>query len=147
LPVDLTDSEVNLLQSLAQRREELDRRVGQIELREGLLKAAEKRVDEKIAKLAEMQSTLQSLLKQFDAKTDAQLESLVKTYEAMKPKDAARIWDELEMPVLLQLVERMREMKTAPILSAMNPEVARKVTDELMRRRQLPGAAGLGKNG
>jgi flagellar motility protein MotE (MotC chaperone) len=147
LPLDLTDSEIGLLQSLAQRREALDQRAHALELREGLLQAAEKRLDAKIAKLGELQTTLQGLLKQYDTKSDAQLQSLVKIYETMKPKDAARIWNELEMPVLLQVVERMREMKAAPILAAMNPDAAKRVTDELIRRRQLPGSPLAGGNG
>jgi flagellar motility protein MotE (MotC chaperone) len=142
LPIDFTDSEIGLLQSLAQRRDELDRKAKEMELREGLLKATEKRIDDKIAKLGELQASLQGLLKQYDAKTDAQLQSLVKTYGAMKPRDAARIWDQLDMPVLLQLVEHMQERKTAPILAAMSPETAKRITDELIRRRKLPGANG-----
>jgi flagellar motility protein MotE (MotC chaperone) len=144
LPLDLTDAEFGLLQSLAQRHEDLERqardREQALDLREGLLKAAEKRLDDKIAKLGELQASLDALLKKYDSKTDAQLQSLVKTYEAMKPRDAARIWDELDMSVLIQLVEHMREQKAAPILAAMNPDTAKRVTDELIHRRQLPGS-------
>lgn len=146
LPIDFTDSEIGLLQHLSQRREELDKRAREMELREGLLKATEKRLDDKIAKLGELQASLQGLLKQYDTKTDAQLKSLVKTYETMKPKDAARIWDQLDMPVLIQLVENMREQKAAPILAAMSPANAKRITDELIRRRQLPGST-LGAKG
>lgn len=144
LPIDLTDSEFGLLQNLAQRHEDLERqahdREQALDLREGLLKAAEKRLDDKIAKLSELQASLDDLLKKYDTKTDAQLQSLVKTYETMKPRDAARIWDELDMSVLIQLVEHMREQKAAPILAAMNPDTAKRVTDELVHRRQLPGS-------
>ncbi|HLI13175.1 MAG TPA: hypothetical protein VKY65_16400 [Alphaproteobacteria bacterium] len=146
-PVDFTDSEISLLQSLSQRRAELDQRAREIDLREGVLKAAEKRVDEKIAKLGEMQATLQDLLKKFDVKTDEQLRSLVKIYENMKPRDAARIWDELEVPVIIQVVDRMNERKASAILAAMNPDVAKRVTDELIRRRQLPGDAAASGSG
>jgi flagellar motility protein MotE (MotC chaperone) len=151
LPLDLTDAEFGLLQNLAQRREDLDRqardREQALDLRDGLLKAAEKRLDDKIARLSELQASLDGLLKKYDSKTDAQLQSLVKTYEAMKPRDAARIWDELDMSVLIQLVEHMREQKAAPILAAMNPETAKRVTDELVHRRQLPRSDIPGPNG
>src|SRR3546814_4430099 len=60
--------------------------------------------------------------------SEGQMQSLVKIYESMKPKDAARIFEELDMEVLLEVVERMKERKTAPILAEMNPERAKTVT-------------------
>ena len=56
----------------------------------------------------------------------------------MKPKDAARIFDELDMVVLLPVVERMKERVTAPILAKMNAAKARAITEELASRRDLP---------
>src|SRR5215472_7111165 len=43
--------ELQLLQTLAQRRDELERRAGEIDQREALLQAAEQRINDKIAKL------------------------------------------------------------------------------------------------
>lgn len=62
----------------------------------------------------------------------------MRVYEAMRPRDAAAILDELEMPVLLQVIDRMREAKAAPILAAMRPDRARAVTSELSRLRSRP---------
>jgi flagellar motility protein MotE (MotC chaperone) len=59
----------------------------------------------------------------------------VKTYETMRPRDAAAVFDELDMPVLVQIVDRMRESKTAPVLGAMRPDRARLLTSELARHR------------
>ena len=53
----------------------------------------------------------------------------------MRPRDAAAVFDELEMPVLVQIVDRMREAKAAPVLGAMRPERARLLTAELARVR------------
>ena len=50
---------------------------------------------------------------------------LVKLYESMKPRDAAAIFNELDMPVLLQVLDRMKEAKAAPVLAAMQPDKAR----------------------
>ena len=59
----------------------------------------------------------------------------MKIYENMKPKDAARIFEELDMAVLLDVIERMKERKTAPILAQMNPKRAKAITLELAKRR------------
>ncbi len=42
------------------------------------------------------------------------------------------------MVVLLDVVERMKERKTAPILASMNPKRAKEITLELAQRRDLP---------
>jgi flagellar motility protein MotE (MotC chaperone) len=139
-PLTMTDEEVSLLQSLAERRQELDRRASQVEEREALLQAAEKRVAEQVDGLKALQKTIEDLLKQHEKQTEAQYNSLVKIYESMKPKDAARIFEQLDMDVLLPVVERMKERKSAPILAKMNPEKAKKITTELAQRRQLPTA-------
>jgi len=56
----------------------------------------------------------------------------------MKPKDAARVFDTLDMPILLDVLQRMKERLAAPILANMDPERAKSVTVELAQRRQLP---------
>jgi len=135
---EMTDEELVLLQSLSQRREQLEQRAREIDEREVLLKAAEQRIDQRIAELEGLQRSIESLLIQHDEQTEAQMQSLVKIYESMKPKDAARIFEELDMEVLLEVVERMKERKTAPILAQMNPQRAKTVTLELAQRRELP---------
>jgi len=134
-PLLMTDEELNLLQALGERRQELDRRESQIAEREALLAAAERRLEEKVASLKELQTAIEASLQQRDGEDNAQIESLVKIYESMKPKDAARIFDQLDLAVLMPVVEQMKERKTAPILAKMAPTKAREVTAELARRR------------
>lgn len=135
---DLTDEELGLLQSLSQRREELEQRAREVDEREVLLKAAEQRIEQKIRELEGLQESIEALLVEHDEQTEAQMKSLVKIYESMKPKQAARIFEELDMEVLLEVVERMKERKSAPILAQMNPQRAKAVTLELAQRRELP---------
>ncbi|MFT5488856.1 MAG: flagellar motility protein MotE (MotC chaperone), partial [Alphaproteobacteria bacterium] len=81
---------------------------------------------------------IQGLLKKHDKEQEAKLRSLVKIYESMKPKSAARIFEKLEMDILLDVVERMREAKTSLIFAAMDPATAKAVTSRLAERRELP---------
>lgn len=134
---DFTDEELEILQDLSKRREELIAREGEIEARNRLLDAAEARIDTRIAELQEIRASIEGLVRKYDAQEQAELESVVKIYETMKPKDAARILGELELPTLLGIMERMKERKTAPILAAMQAERAREVTEELARRKTV----------
>lgn len=138
-PFSLTDEEIDLLQSLAERRNELDLRARQMEQREALLLAAEKRIDEKVAALKALQKSIEDLLKQKEDETESQYKSLVKIYENMRPKDAARIFEELDMAILLPVAERMKERKLAPILAKMDSTKAKALTTELAQRRDAIG--------
>lgn len=137
-------SELQVLQSLSERRTALEQREQMLDGREALLKAAEQRVDQKVAELNRLKGELEILVKGQKKAEDAQSESLVKIYENMKPKDAARIFDTLDLDVLLEVVGRMKELKTAPILAAMEEGRARELTTRLHQRRQLPAGAEAG---
>lgn len=143
-PTLLTQSEIDLLQKLAERRIEIDARAKELETREALLAAAESRIDNKIEEFKALQVTIENLIKTYDDQQNTKLQSLVKIYENMKPKDAARIFEELEMEVLLAVAERMKERSLAPIMAKMNPQRARDVTVELNQLRKLPDPAALG---
>ncbi len=137
-PTLLTQAEIELLQQLAERRRVLESREQELVIRTGLLTAAEKRIDKKIDELKILRETIAGLVKTQDAQQDAKLARLVKIYENMKPKDAAKIFEELELDTLLEVVERMQERKLAPVMAKMNPEKAREMTVELSRLRSLP---------
>ncbi len=137
-PTLLTQAEIELLQQLAERRRVLEAREQELEIRTGLLSAAEKRIDKKVEELKVLKETIAGLIKTFDAQQDSKLLSLVKIYENMKPKDAARIFEDMNLDTLLEVAERMKERKLAPIMAKMNPEKAREMTVELARLRELP---------
>ncbi|MEO5338609.1 MAG: hypothetical protein H7841_17240 [Magnetospirillum sp. WYHS-4] len=145
-PTLLTQAEIDLLQQLAERREILEARARELDVRTGLLNAAEARIDKKIVELKRFQDTIDKLIKTYDKQQEDKLLSLVKIYESMKPKDAATVFEGLDMDTLLNIVERMKEKKLAEVMGKMNPNKASEVTTELMRLRQMP-QPGLGSGG
>ncbi len=141
-----TEAEVALLQDLAARREQLEQRARELDIRENLLEAAEQRIEDQIAELREIEASIQSLIQQHDAQEERKLRSLVRVYETMKPKEAARIFNELDLDILLDVAELMNERRLAPVLAAMNPQRATTVTIEIRTRRQLPERLETGEN-
>jgi flagellar motility protein MotE (MotC chaperone) len=133
-----TAAEVEVLKNLARRREELEQREQALAAREALLTAAEKRIESRIEELKALEAKLTALADKRSEEEEKRLRGLVKVYESMKPADAARIFQELDMPVLLDVAERMKEAKLGPVLAQMNPQKARAMTVELARRRE-PG--------
>ncbi len=148
-PAPPTPGEMDVLQNLAARRDQLDQRANEIDMREKLLRAAEDRVGTKITELKKIEASIKALIEQQDALKEQELQSLVKVYGAMKPKEAAPIFDKLEMPVLISMIQRMQPTKIAPILAVMDPKRANELTVKLATQKTLPDAApeGLGDGG
>lgn len=140
----VSDGERAVLLDLRQRRQELDGRDAALAVRESILAAAEQKLTARVDELAALQKKLQDLEAARQQREEAGWQGLVKLYEDMKPRDAAAIFNELQMPVLLGLVDRMKEAKAAPILAAMNQDKARDLTASLAQmrtRRETPGAS------
>lgn len=135
---NLSPSEIRLLQELGERRRALDARSRQLEQREALLKAAESRLVEKQNELVRIKEEIAVLLDQKDKEEVESSKKLVNLYSNMKPKDAANIFNGLDLPVLLGIMKNMNERKLAPIVAAMEPKRARLVTSELADQRRIP---------
>jgi len=131
-------SEVDLLSGLSKRRAELDGRQTELSMRENLIAAAERRVDAKIATLKQLQGQIEALLARRDGEQEKQVAALVKTYSAMKPADAARIFDGLNDAILVPVVGAMKADVLAPILAKMQADVAQRLTVKLANRLNLP---------
>jgi flagellar motility protein MotE (MotC chaperone) len=136
----LSASEIAVLQQLAERRQALDAREDELQRKEALLQVVELRISERTEELKAMQANLERLTKVFDTQQDARVSSLVKIYEAMKPKDAARIFEALDIETLLLVAQRMNERKLSPIMAEMNPNRAKQVTEEIARLREISPA-------
>lgn len=134
-------AEVDVLSSLSKRRAALDAREADIEMRTQVLTAAEARVDSKIATLKQLQEQITAILGQRDAEQQKQVASLVKTYSAMKPKDAARIFNNLADDVLVPVAQSMKSDVLAPVLANMAADNAQKLTMKLANRLKLPETA------
>jgi flagellar motility protein MotE (MotC chaperone) len=130
--------EVDVLTSLAKRRTELDAREQALGMRENLIAAAEQRVDGKITQLKLLQSQVQVLLGNRDDAEQKQLAALVKTYSSMKPKDAARIFNNLDEDVLLSVAAQMKPDVLGAVLAGMQPDQAQKLTVKLANRLKIP---------
>lgn len=141
-PLLMSRSELDLLQDLAIRRGHLDNREGQLDMREKLLEATELRMDGKIERLESLVAQIGELVSKHEEQENAQLRSIVKVYENMKPKSAAKILERLEMDIQVEVATRMKETKMAPIMAAMSQEGARNLTSELAKRARLPPLEG-----
>ncbi len=130
-PPPMTESEKAILLDLRQRRRELEAREATLAGRESMVAAAEQKLTERVGELQGLQKKLEALDASHRQQEDAAWQGLVKVYETMKPRDAAVIFNDLGMQVLLAVVGHMKEAKAAAVLAAMLPDKAREVTTQL----------------
>jgi flagellar motility protein MotE (MotC chaperone) len=142
----VSDAERGVLLDLRHRREAIDERSHELEQRSAVLTAAETKLAARVEQLGALQAKLEQLDADRRAHDDANWTGLVHVYETMKPREAAAIFDALDMQVLLAVLDRMQPRRAAPVLAAMQPDRARLATQMLaeLRTRMVtpPGEAG-----
>lgn len=138
----LSQAEVQVLQALGTRRQELDARGEAIETQDGLMLAAEQRLNERLAELRTLETHVNDLLGQLDTAQEQRLRSLVDVYTRMRAKDAAAVFDGLNDDVLVQVASRMREANLAEVMGRMDPARARALTQMLADRARPPTSGG-----
>lgn len=135
--MNFSDDEIRLLQDLVTRRQQLDKREKDVSFKENSLLMMNQNIDSKIKTLGTLQEKVASVLQEYEKRENQKIAGLVKIYENMKPKDAARIFDELQMSILIDVAESMKEAKLAPIIAQMNSEKAKELTVAIASRRRL----------
>jgi flagellar motility protein MotE (MotC chaperone) len=130
----LSPAELRVLQSLGQRRGQLDQREQDIDVQLQLLSAAEAKLDAKMKALNGMKGEIQGLLGQADAQKQAEVDRMVLVYSAMKPKDAAARMSVLDDSVRLPIAAKMKERTLSMVLANMSPNDAKVLTERLANR-------------
>lgn len=137
----LSPSEVQVLQSLGARRELLDSRAVEIDTREELLAAAERRVEDRVAELKRLEARVQELMGTVDEEQNKRIAGLVDVYQRMRAKDAAAVFNALDEDVLVDVASRMRQANLAEVMGKMDPARARRLTILLAQSRASDVAA------
>jgi flagellar motility protein MotE (MotC chaperone) len=139
----ISASERAILERLQARRQELDTRAREIDIRESLLKAAEKRIESKVEEAKASEAKISAASGQKAEADAARFKGIVTMYENMKPKDAAKVFDRLEMAVLYEIASQIAPRKMSDIMGQMQPEAAERLTVELARRAGTDKSASI----
>ena len=130
----VSPSERAILERLQARRQELEARAREVDIRESLLKAAEKRIESKVEEMKAVESRISTATGQKAENDAARFKGIITMYEGMKPKDAAKVFDRLEMSVLFEIASQIAPRKMSDILGLMQAEAAERLTVEMARR-------------
>jgi flagellar motility protein MotE (MotC chaperone) len=128
---NISPSERALLERLSERRKELEKRQSEMEMRDTLLKAAEKKLEERLAELKQAEERIVAATQQKEEVELHRLKNLVTMYESMKAKDAAKIFDGLELKLATEVAKLIQPRRMSDILALMSPVAAQRLTVEL----------------
>ena len=134
----VSPAEKAILERLGERRGEIESRMRELEIRERLLDTAEKRLDGRAGDLKAIEDKNSTATPKPAVEEAKAIKNLVIMYEAMKPKDAARVFDRLGLEVLVPVVQQMNPRKMSEVLAAMAPERAEKLTVALATSSRTP---------
>jgi flagellar motility protein MotE (MotC chaperone) len=124
---------VSIRQDFAQRDQEAARRKRELDLREQAAKAAEQRLQ------AGMGAQAQPGPRGENTPPDPHEErftELARIYQTMRPKQAAAVFERLDMKLQVEVARRMRDRSTASIMASMSPEGAAALTMAMARLPQ-----------
>jgi flagellar motility protein MotE (MotC chaperone) len=138
VPLDIdhpvSPAERAILESPQKRRADLDARARELDVREDLLRATEKRVGGRIDELKDLEARVSAAMQQKDEGEAARFKNVVTMYENMKAKDAAKIFDGLDIKILLDVAKEINPRRMSDILALMAPENAQRLTADLAMR-------------
>lgn len=113
-----------LLSALKQRESQLDARAAEIADRERLLQVAEAKYKEQLEALRTAEERLAATLAVADEAAEQDIERLTAVYENMNPKNAARIFESMDVTFAAGFLARMRKDTAAKIMGGMSAERA-----------------------
>ena len=132
----ISPAELRIIQSLSQRRSQLDARDQDFATMLPLMTAAEQKLDAKVQALEALKAEMKQMLGQVDEREKAEIDRLVQVYSAMRPKEAAPVMASLEDRVRLPVAAAMRPRTLAAIMAQMTPAQAKELTEKLAARFQ-----------
>ena len=132
----ISPAELRIIQSLSKRRDALDARDADFATTLPLMVAAEQKLDAKLQALEALKGEISALVGQVDEKEKAETDRLVAVYSAMRPKEAAAVFNTLDDSVRLPVAAAMRPRTLAAIMAQMPPAGARELTEKLAKRFQ-----------
>jgi flagellar motility protein MotE (MotC chaperone) len=133
------DAPEEVLRSLTRERELVDLQKAEITKRHAEIALAEERLMIEQASLTELKGSIEALLARIDASQTDDLNRLIELYKNMKPTDAARIMDDLDIETTIMILGTMNPRIAAPILAKVSAVRARAVSRIILQRSHLPG--------
>ncbi|MDY6909331.1 MAG: hypothetical protein SWC40_05225 [Thermodesulfobacteriota bacterium] len=133
--VDLTPEMVAYVK---EREAALERKEAELREREAYLKKMEKELEQKLKELLSLQEKMKTVQEEIqtyraqrEEESNQQIRSLGKIYSTMKPKEAAKLLENLEEELVVRIITTLPPDQAADILANMDVKKAAKISTAL----------------
>ena len=114
----------SLLLAIRERQAALDARETRIDNREQVLRVARLKIEEQLAALEMAEERLKDTIALADQAAEKDIERLTSVYENMKPKNAAEIFETMDVTFAAGFLMRMRPDAAAGVMANLSSEAA-----------------------
>lgn len=131
-----SETEVNHLQKLVQRKEQLDAREAELGRLESELTAQREELEKKLKSMDETRTGISNMLQERSTQDAEKVETLVQVYSNMKPSNAAKVLETLDEDLAVEIIGRMKKKNAAEVLNLMKPEKAQSFSEKFAGYRK-----------
>ncbi|MBX2994344.1 MAG: hypothetical protein KF681_05970 [Bdellovibrionaceae bacterium] len=122
---DFTDEELNHFAKLNERKRELDAREEELSRLEAELTAQKAELEKRMSGLETTRREISSVLEDRVKADDKKVETLVQMYSNMKPQQAAKVFEEMDEDLAVEIIGRMKKKNAAEIMNIIKPDKAK----------------------
>lgn len=122
---------IELANALRSRSAALDEREKLLGLREEEMKDSEKKLVERLEELKKLREEISQQLEDADKEKKTKVDELVKMVEANRPANIAAMFEALDEPLAVQVLDRMNPTKAGKLLAALNPTKAARLAGKM----------------
>lgn len=127
-------SSAETLSILEQRELELKRKEQSLQEQEQHLLQMQKEVEQKLQELIALQKEIHTFRTEKSEAKNANIRSLAQIYGSMKPKEAAKLLENMDEKLVVNLLSTMKANEAAEILAIMDFKKAAKISEALTQR-------------
>jgi flagellar motility protein MotE (MotC chaperone) len=109
---------------LAERKKQLDQKEEDLNKLAAEIAKQKEEIDDKLKKLEETRQKISAALEEKIKLDDGKVETLVQMYTNMKPQQAAKVFENLDEDLVIDILGRMKKKSAADILNLIKPEKA-----------------------
>lgn len=125
-----SDADLNHFARLTERKKELDLREVEIKKMEEEIVKQREELEKKMTELENMRRKISSVLEEKVQVDDKRVENLVQFYSSMKPQQAAKIIENIDEGLAVEVLARMKKKSAAEIMNLLKPEKAQVISEK-----------------
>lgn len=131
-----TEEEIKAFAKLEDRKRELDEREAEMARLEEELQQQKVMLEDKIKQLEKIRQNIGSVLKEKTVSDSEKVDRLVEFYSNMKPQNAAKVFEELNENLAVEVLTRIKKKNAADIMNLIKADKAQRLSEKFAGYRK-----------